>query len=374
MLTRDIAEPIVRETSLRLNRNINIMNHKGVIISSCDPSRVNDIHEGALEVLDSGKTLIINPNQKNIYKGTQPGVNLPIVFQDKMVGVIGITGNPAEIVELGELVKMTTELMLKQEYIASQLEWKQRTKEMVVEELLKDSPSYNHIERGLNLLNVQLEPPYTAFVVQMTKRSTPNNIIIEKLENEIGTQRGFAAFININRIYLISCGLTPLEAKEKGERFCSILKKLNITFRIAFSNPFHHVDKFSQSYTECDIALAISEDSRHLIPYADIESKALIYQIDKDKAEEFSQRVISKMISKNADILECFFNHNFNIQKTADALFIHRNTLIYRLKMIEEKTGYDPKDFKDALTLQLAIWIDRKSEKDISYKKLNRQT
>lgn len=48
MLTREIAQTIVLETSLRLNRNINIMDEKGIIIASGDPSRIDNIHEGAL--------------------------------------------------------------------------------------------------------------------------------------------------------------------------------------------------------------------------------------------------------------------------------------------------------------------------------------
>lgn len=49
-----------------------------------------------------------------------------------------------------------------------------------------------------------------------------------------------------------------------------------------------------------------------------------------------------------------------NIQQTADDLYLHRNTLIYQLSKIEKETGYDPKRFKDALTLQLALWSDKK--------------
>nr|WP_285890411.1 helix-turn-helix domain-containing protein [Halalkalibacter oceani] len=55
--------------------------------------------------------------------------------------------------------------------------------------------------------------------------------------------------------------------------------------------------------------------------------------------------------------MQTFFQYNMNITETAQALFVHRNTLMYRLKRIKEKTDYDPQLFADAVTLQIAIWI-----------------
>lgn len=63
MLTKEIANVIVRETSLRLNRNVNIMDIRGEIIATRDESRLHTVHEGAVEVLKSGETLTIYPDQ-----------------------------------------------------------------------------------------------------------------------------------------------------------------------------------------------------------------------------------------------------------------------------------------------------------------------
>ena len=90
---------------------------------------------------------------------------------------------------------------------------------------------------------------------------------------------------------------------------------------------------------------------------------SLIYRVDKKVTERFSQRVLKNFDSNKARTLECFFANNLNIQQTANDLFLHRNTLIYRLNKIIDETGYDPKKFKDALILQVALWIFQKSEK-----------
>ncbi|MFJ7509201.1 sugar diacid recognition domain-containing protein [Peribacillus simplex] len=60
MLTQEIAMEIVKQTTNRLNRNINIMDDKGTIIASGNRERIDQLHFGAMEVLKTGKPLIIH--------------------------------------------------------------------------------------------------------------------------------------------------------------------------------------------------------------------------------------------------------------------------------------------------------------------------
>ena len=74
------------------------------------------------------------------WHGTKPGVNMPIHFQQQLVGVIGITGNPAELREIATLVQLTTEMMVHQSLITSRAEWKRKMKELIFEELISGEP------------------------------------------------------------------------------------------------------------------------------------------------------------------------------------------------------------------------------------------
>ena len=133
-----------------------------------------------------------------------------------------------------------------------------------------------------------------------------------------------------------------------------------MNFRLAYSTPFISLSKFNQSYIDCDLALQIGDETEDFISFVEVEPKALIYKIDRAWGEKFTNRIMNKTLVKYADTLDVFFKKNLNIQQTADDLFLHRNTLIYRLSKIEKDTGYDPKRFKDALTLQLALWCDKR--------------
>lgn len=358
MLTKKIANEIVQETSLRLGRNINIMDIDGVIIAAKDTSRIGLIHEGAIEVLNSKNPIIIYPGEENDWKVAQPGVNLPIVFQNEMIGVIGITGNPEEIEDFGALVKMTTELMIKQEFFANQTEWIQRTKDTIMNELLKTNPSFRDIQRGFNLLQFDFQPPFLTVMLAIEKRSISNQAFIQLIEQSIGKSHCFASFTNINLLVITIYRFENDLIEKLIHQIYNIAQNANVVFRMAYSLPFYEIETFQQAYLDCVVTLKISNKNQDLVSFTNIEGKSLIYQLNDTLAQRFSKRVLkdndNEMIHNT---LKAFFANHLNIQKSADALYVHRNTLIYRLNKITEITGYDPRLFDDALNLQIALWI-----------------
>jgi len=363
MLTKTMANEIVKETSKRLNRNVNIMNMEGKIIATQDKSRIGSIHKGAMEVLKNKKTLTIHMNEKENWDGAQPGINLPIVFLEQVIGVIGITGDPNEMGSIGEMVKMTTELMIRQEFMDSQMEWKQRTKETIIEQLLNRHTSVNgSIDQSLSLLGLNLTAPFTTIIIQITERSVPNRTLIQDIEEIIGVKNGIVSFMNVNRIFITIFGLEEKEIQSNIESINHLFKSLNVISRMAYSLPFSTLDKFNQSYKECELTLKISDLESDIVSFAQIEAKSLIYQVDDFVAKRFSQRVLKNFNADKANTLEAFFVNNLNIQKTADDLYLHRNTLIYRLNKILDETGYDARNFNDSLILQVALWIFQKGE------------
>ncbi|AXI10240.1 hypothetical protein CUC15_15430 [Oceanobacillus zhaokaii] len=357
MLTKEIATAIVRETSLRIDRNVNIMDINGVIIATMEPSRMDTIHEGAVEVLRSGRTLKIFQNESERWDGSQPGLNLPIIFREKIIGVIGITGNPEMMGDIGELVKMTTELMISQAFLATQLEWEQRMKEIIIEQLLDNNPQFHEIERGLSRLDFQLNAPFMTAIIQVSDKEIQKQPLIQKIEDSIGEKHVIAGFINLNQLLIALSDLNEEDAISKLESVYTLLKRQNWKFRMVYSLPFHELEQFHQSYLDCDLALRISDPKRDFVSFGQLEVKALVHQLDLDMARRFSHRVLKHFDASKAETLEFFFKSDLNIQKAADTLYLHRNTLIYRLNKITEETGYNPRKFDDALILQIALWI-----------------
>ncbi|MDR4890429.1 sugar diacid recognition domain-containing protein [Fredinandcohnia sp. QZ13] len=363
MITREIAEMLVKETSKVLNLNINIMNEEGVIIATGDPSRLNSIHEGALEVVKTGQLLEITSENQGQLRGTQQGINLPIHFHDGVVGVIGITGEPRMIGDRGGLVKMMAELLIKQAYMASQTEWRQRTKERIIEELLKEEPNTSNIERWLSLLQMKLKGPFVISLIEIVDYSFSSHSLIKNTEEVIGKGKVLAGFVHVNKLLLILSEVSHEEAKRKLKNLHKEFERMKVYARLAYSSHIDHLRIINQGYCECEIALAISKSEHKVISYLDIEPEALVHQINPKLAEPFCKRILQGEgdLNNHLDTLQAFFDSNFNIKEAAKKLYIHRNTLIYRLNKIKTESGYDPQNFKDAFALQMAIWLNKRA-------------
>ncbi|MED4202957.1 CdaR family transcriptional regulator [Neobacillus mesonae] len=355
MLTQEMAAEIVEQTMIRLHRNINIMNDKGVIIASGNQNRLYQIHSGALEVLKSGKPLIIHDENMQQWEGSLPGINLPITFQDDIIGVIGITGDPEEIMEFGELVKMITEMMIQQSFMAEQLEWKQRLKEQVFGELLKEHFHEDSIKQRLSLIEVTLAPPFQAAVLDLGLTPLKKKDIMQIFADTFHEAQSLIGYLTGNRIFVLTSNLAEAKLKQK---LTTVLGKLNSShLRIGIGLPVLDYTHIRHSYHEALQALQLGSSEQHLITFSEIETKALLTSLDERSKLQYIERILGPLSDKFIETLDHFFKNNQNIGECAKSMYIHRNSLVYRLKKIRELTGLDPQRLNDAVPLQLAVWL-----------------
>lgn len=105
------AREIVTQLAETIGQNINIMNTEGVIIASSDPEREGQLHDGARKLIAEQLPLLVVEGDVQ-YAGAKNGVNLPIMFENELVGTIGITGKVSEVLKYGQIIKRMTEILL----------------------------------------------------------------------------------------------------------------------------------------------------------------------------------------------------------------------------------------------------------------------
>ena len=110
-LSKQHADNIIKEIGLDLDYDINIMDENGIIISSTVSSRIGDLHIGAKNIVDHKLDKYI-VNEFNTEPFMKQGVNLPILYKDKIIGVIGITGSIPEVEKVGNIVRKMTEILI----------------------------------------------------------------------------------------------------------------------------------------------------------------------------------------------------------------------------------------------------------------------
>lgn len=138
-----------------------------------------------------------------------------------------------------------------------------------------------------------------------------------------------------------------------------------VKVRVGYGNRVELLQDIARSYQEAKMALEVGnifyvEDST--ISYANLGIGRLIYQLPISLCEMFLKEVFGEKIPDIFDeeittTIHKFFENNLNISETARQLYVHRNTLVYRLERIEKMLGLDIRTFEDAMLFKIALMV-----------------
>ena len=128
-----------------------------------------------------------------------------------------------------------------------------------------------------------------------------------------------------------------------------------------------HLRDLAKSYKEANIAIEVGkvfDTEKYVINYENLGIGRLIYQLPTTLCEMFLQEVFKKnpidaLDKETLFTIHKFFENNLNVSETARKLFVHRNTLVYRLEKIKKLTGLDLREFDDAITFKVALMVKK---------------
>ncbi len=161
------------------------------------------------------------------------------------------------------------------------------------------------------------------------------------------------------------------EAGEEGlERIAkTIMDMINaeamINVRVAFGTIVHELKDVSKSYKEAKMASDVGRifyQEKQIISYRLLGIGRLIYQLPINLCRMYIHEIFGENMPDEIDdetlvTVEKFFENNLNVSETSRQLFIHRNTLVYRIEKLQKATGLDIRVFDDALTLKIALMV-----------------
>ncbi len=134
---------------------------------------------------------------------------------------------------------------------------------------------------------------------------------------------------------------------------------------IGISTIVENIKDLARAYKEAQVALEVGkvfETEKNIISYENLGIGRLIYQLPTTLCEMFLQEVFKKGSLESLDretlmTIQCFFENNLNVSETSRKLFVHRNTLVYRLEKIRKLTGLDLREFEHAITFKVALMV-----------------
>lgn len=135
--------------------------------------------------------------------------------------------------------------------------------------------------------------------------------------------------------------------------------------RVSYGNPIDEIKSVSRSYKEAKMALEVGKifyAEKNIVPYSQLGIGRLIYQLPIPLCEMFMKEVFGENLPDTFDeetltTINKFFENNLNVSETSRQLYVHRNTLVYRLEKLEKSTGLDIRVFDDALTFKIAMMV-----------------
>ncbi len=394
IIDTDLAKRIVDRTIDILGKNINIMNCNSIIIASSDKNRINTYHEGADLVIKKGRTVEISVEESERLKGTKPGVNIPLEFEHQLIGVLGITGPPNQVRNYGLLVKSLVELMYKEAINTERTEANIRIRETLLNRLLlfsneSDYKELNEIEKILGydfslerrVLVFELDNCDESLVLQgvyhddnrfkleRTQRDIIKNVMGLLKEEDIITKMDWNKMVIIKTF--------------NGKSNNNIIKFINMIQQqikihtkhgsiVGIGSLTDNIKGINKSYKDALVSVKIGKkifNSSGIYNQEELPLESLIHNIPEDTRSKFSNQVLNDKFIRNETLLKTLISlldNNLNVSKTAKALYVHRNTLIYRLNRIKEITNLNPQTLKDAMTLQLALIIRQYDENHLN--------
>ena len=358
MLSIKLAEEIVAQTMLRLYHNINVISPDGVILASGDKERIDLIHEGAIEVVKTGRPLLIDEELSKQFQNCKPGINMPIQFHDKIIGVIGITGDPNALKEIANLVQLTTEMMVHQVLTESESEWQRKNGDFIFKSLIENEPIHSTITERIHKLPFPLSKPFQIILLKHEGNHSSNTLSIN-LENILYKQPILFGQMELNEYYICLCGEAVKNLKDILYQLTKLRKKLEIYMGIG--PVVHSLPELSYAFNGAKTALTFSLEVRRDIFFEEIEVYTLLKNSNDTDVKKFLSKTLFGMSEKLMHTLEVFFESDLQINLCADRLQIHRHTLTYRLNKIHELTGFHPQTFKDAFVLKLALMLSKHS-------------
>lgn len=127
------------------------------------------------------------------------------------------------------------------------------------------------------------------------------------------------------------------------------------------------VRELGRSFKEANVALEVGkvfDTEKNIVSYENLGIARLIYQLPTTLCEAFLKEVFKRGSIDSLDketlfTIQKFFENNLNVSETSRKLFVHRNTLVYRLDKIHKLTGLDLREFDDAIVFKVALMVNK---------------
>ena len=352
-MSNRLFQTVVYQMKDVIGRTVGVIDENGIVISCSEIAKVGESKQRIREELSYSSDAVAFEGYT--YKSVSTAMkNDAIVFVEgddteavKFVNILAVT--------LGNIKSLYDEKYDKGSFI----------KNIILDNILP-----NDVYIKSNELHFNNDEYRAVFVVKFQGATPlPPHEIVESLVED--RSRNFVINISEQDIVIVK-EVSSEDTPETLEAYAvtvlaSILEKYSVKALIGISSVVEKLKDLARAYKEARIALEVGkvfDIERPIMSYENLGIGRLIYQLPSTLCEIFLGEVFKKGSLESLDretlmTVQSFFENNLNVSETSRKLFVHRNTLVYRLEKIRKLTGLDLREFDHAVTFKVALMVKK---------------
>ena len=290
---------------------------------------------------------------------------LKVLDEDEVLFILDAKGSSEEAYMLGKIAVSQLQHLI--------IAYKERyDRNNFFQNLLLDNMLLVDIYNRAKKLHIEAAVPRAVFLIETDKEKEKerDSTATELLNGMFSTQVGdYITAVDESNVILIK-ELLPEDDYTRLEQVAStIVDMMNMeammNVRVAYGTIVGELKEVSKSYKEAKMALDVGKifyAEKKVSAYNTLGIGRLIYQLPINLCrifidEIFGSNVPSELDEETLTTINKFFENNLNVSETSRQLFVHRNTLVYRIEKLEVSTGLDIRTFEDALTFKIALMV-----------------
>ncbi len=284
------------------------------------------------------------------------------IFDEQQLEYVLVAGGTGEDVYLiGKLAAFQIQNLL--------VAYKERfDKDNFIKNLLLDNLLLVDIYSRSKKLHIQTDVPRVVMIIE-SGNGRDNNVLELARAHFGANSKDFVTAVDENNVIVVrelSETDTAKEIDKTARALEQYLQKEGIKdIRIAYGTVVQEIKEVSRSYKEAKMALDVGKiffDERDIVAYSELGIGRLIYQLPIPLCKMFIKEIFDGKSPDDFDeetltTINKFFENSLNVSETSRQLYIHRNTLVYRLDKLQKSTGLDLRVFEDAITFKIALMV-----------------
>lgn len=284
------------------------------------------------------------------------------IYDEQQLEYILIAGGAGEdVYTIGKMVAFQIQSLL--------VAYKERfDKDNFIKNLLLDNLLLVDIYSRAKKLHIQTDVRRVVMIVE--SGNGKDNNVLELIRTGYGAaNKDFITAVDENNVIVVkelSDNDQNKEIDKSARTIISMLTKEGVKgVHVSYGTVVNEIKEVSRSYKEAKMALDVGRiffDERDIIAYSELGIGRLIYQLPIPLCKMFIKEIFGGKSPDDFDeetltTIHKFFENSLNVSETSRQLFIHRNTLVYRLDKLQKSTGLDLRVFEDAITFKIALMV-----------------